>query len=94
MWRSLDLQLQGPDIGNLSVGMSVDPDSDAREVDGQFSIEGLDIAMAGIFAGLEVVEGELNGEGTLSGPLMKPAVNGELALSGGHIADPRLPIPP
>jgi translocation and assembly module TamB len=89
----LDLQLQGPDIGNLSVGMSVDPDSDAREVDGQFSIEGLDIAMAGIFAGLEVVEGELNGEGTLSGPLMKPAVNGELALSGGHIADPRLPIP-
>ena len=89
----LDLQLQGPDIGNFSVGMSVDPDSDAREVDGQFSIEGLDIAMAGIFAGLEVVEGELNGEGTLSGPLMKPAVNGELALSGGHIADPRLPIP-
>lgn len=89
----LDLKLQGPELGNLSVGMSVNPDSEAREVDGQFRIDGLDIAMAGIFAGLEVVEGELNGEGTLSGPLMKPAVNGEISLTGGHIADPRLPIP-
>jgi len=89
----LNVQLQGPEIGDLSVGMSVNPDSRDREVDGQFRLEGLDIAMAGIFAGLEVVEGELNGEGTLSGPLMKPAVNGELALTGGRIADPRLPIP-
>ena len=89
----LDLTLQGPELGNLSVGMSVNPDSEAREVDGQFRIDGLDIAMAGIFAGLEVVEGELNGEGTLSGPLLKPAVDGEISLTEGHIADPRLPIP-
>ncbi len=89
----LDVQLNGPELGDLSVSMAVDPNDSEREVDGRFSVQGLDIAMAGVFAGLEVVEGELNGEGTLSGPLLKPAVNGEIALNRGRIADPRLPIP-
>lgn len=89
----LDVRLKGPELGDLSVTMAVDPNDSEREVDGQFRVQGLDIAMAGVFAGLEVVEGELNGEGTLSGPLLKPAVNGEIALSGGRISDPQLPIP-
>ncbi|HSP01278.1 MAG TPA: hypothetical protein VLN90_07430, partial [Thioalkalivibrio sp.] len=89
----LDLQLQGPQIGDLSVTTSVDPTDPDRELSGQFRIQGLDISVAGAFAGLETVEGELNGEGSLSGPLVKPAVNGEITLSGGRIADPRLPIP-
>ncbi|PXX91120.1 translocation/assembly module TamB [Marinobacter vulgaris] len=89
----LNVELKGPELGDLSVSMAVDPNASEREVDGQFSVQGLDIAMAGVFAGLEVVEGELNGEGTLSGPLLKPAVNGEIALTGGRIADPQLPLP-
>lgn len=89
----LDVQLKGPGLGDLSVSMAVDPDDSKREVDGQFRVQGLDIAMAGVFAGLEVVEGELNGEGRLSGPLLKPAVKGEIALTGGRISDPQLPIP-
>lgn len=89
----LDVRLKGPELGDLSVAMAVDPNASEREVDGQFRVQGLDIAMAGVFAGLEVVEGELNGEGTLSGPLLKPAVNGEIALTGGRISDPQLPIP-
>ncbi|TKV69623.1 translocation/assembly module TamB [Marinobacter panjinensis] len=89
----LDVRLKGPELGDLSVAMAVDPNASEREVDGQFRVQGLDIAMAGVFAGLEVVEGELNGEGTLSGPLLKPAVNGDIALTGGRISDPQLPIP-
>ncbi|MDK8463909.1 translocation/assembly module TamB domain-containing protein [Marinobacter sp. SS13-12] len=89
----LDVRLKGPEVGDLSVAIAVDPNASEREVDGQFRIQGLDIAMAGVFAGLEVVEGKLNGEGTLSGPLLKPAVNGEIALTGGRISDPQLPIP-
>ncbi|KPQ02425.1 translocation/assembly module TamB domain-containing protein [Marinobacter sp. HL-58] len=89
----LDVRLEGPELGDLSVSMAVDPDDSEREVDGEFRVRGLDIAMAGVFAGLEVVEGELNGEGSLSGPLLKPGVSGEIALTGGRISDPRLPIP-
>ncbi|WP_225316471.1 MULTISPECIES: translocation/assembly module TamB domain-containing protein [Marinobacter] len=89
----LNVELKGPGLGDLSVSMAVDPNDREREVDGQFRVQGLDIAMAGVFAGLEVVEGELNGEGRLSGPLMKPAVKGEIALTGGRISDPQLPIP-
>ncbi|HEY9119998.1 MAG TPA: translocation/assembly module TamB domain-containing protein [Marinobacter sp.] len=89
----LNVELQGPGLGDLSVSMAVDPNDSEREVDGQFRIQGLDIAMAGVFSGLEVVEGELNGEGRLSGPLLRPAVKGEIALTGGRISDPQLPIP-
>lgn len=89
----LEVQLKGPELGDLSVSMAVDPNDSERKVDGQFGVQGLNIAMAGVFSGLEVVEGELNGEGTLSGPLLKPAVNGEITLTGGRISDPRLPIP-
>ncbi|MFN2359484.1 MAG: translocation/assembly module TamB domain-containing protein [Marinobacter sp.] len=89
----LDVRLKGPELGDLSVSMAVDPDDGEREVDGRFRVRGLNIAMAGVFAGLEVVEGELNGQGSLSGPLLKPAVNGDIALTGGRISDPRLPMP-
>lgn len=89
----LDVQLEGPRLGDLGVTMAVDPNDSDREVDGQFRIRDLDMAMAGVFAGLEVVEGTLDGEGSLSGPLLKPAVNGEIALTGGRISDPRVPIP-
>ena len=34
-----------------------------------------------------------SGQGQLSGPLMKPAVTGELHLVNGRVSDPRLPVP-
>ncbi|MBW7470387.1 translocation/assembly module TamB [Marinobacter sp. F4218] len=89
----LDLQLAGPDLGEFSVDVAVDPRSPERQLEGQFRLDNLDIALAGIFAGLQEVSGEINGQGTLSGPLMKPAVNGELALTNGRVVDPKLPIP-
>jgi len=89
----LALALVGPKLGSLSADVSVDPQSEERNLDGNFRIAGLDIALAAVFAGLEEVKGQLNGEGQISGPLMKPAVNGELALTGGEISDPSLPLP-
>lgn len=89
----LDVRLAGPQLGELSVDVSVDPRSAERRLQGSFSLNKLDIALAGIFAGLEEVSGQIQGQGTLSGPLMKPAVNGELALTGGRVVDPGLPIP-
>ena len=89
----LELALAGPKLGTLSVQASVDPRSSDRRLEGQYRLEGLDISLAGIFAGLEEVAGRIDGRGALSGPLMKPAVNGELALTEGRVVDPSLPIP-
>lgn len=89
----LAVRLSGPELGELSVDMMLDPMAQDRPVEGRFKLDGLDIALAGLFAGLEEVSGEVNGEGTLSGPLMKPAVNGEVALTNGRVVDPRIPLP-
>lgn len=89
----LDVQLAGPKLGELSVQVAVDPRSAKRELEGQYSLTGLDISLAGIFAGLEEVSGRIDGQGSLSGPLMKPAVNGQLDLTNGRVVDPTLPIP-
>ncbi|RBW50275.1 translocation/assembly module TamB [Marinobacter sp. F3R11] len=89
----LALRLSGPELGRLTVSMTLDPMAEDRSVEGQFRLEGLDIALAGLFAGLEEVVGEVNGEGSISGPLMKPSVRGEIALTKGRVVDPRLPLP-
>ena len=89
----LAVRLSGPELGNLSVDMTLDPMAEGRPVEGKFKLEGLDIALAGLFTGLEEVAGEVNGEGSISGPLMKPALRGEVALTNGRVVDPRLPLP-
>jgi translocation and assembly module TamB len=87
----LTLALEGPRLGSLSADVSVDPRSEDRNLEGSFRIAELDIALAAVFAGLEEVRGQINGEGRISGPLIKPAVEGEVALTGGEISDPSLP---
>ncbi len=87
------VRLAGPELGDFALDLSVDPTAAERTVTGDFELEGLDIALAGVVAGLEEVQGEVNGQGQLSGPLMRPAVQGEIALTGGRFVDPSLPIP-
>jgi len=85
--------LTGPELGRFELDMGLDPNSDNRSVEGSFNLEGLDIALAGLLSGLDEVAGQVNGQGQLSGPLMKPAVTGELHLVNGRVSDPRLPLP-
>lgn len=89
----LSLLLSGPELGGLVVTTEIDPQSEDKTVEGSFRLQGFDLAVAGAFVDLEEVSGELNGQGRLTGPLLKPAVHGELALSNGRITDPRLPMP-
>lgn len=88
----LSVEVEGPRLGNLSANVSVDPMSRERTLDGRFRISDLDIALAAVFADLEEVKGQVNGQGRISGPLMKPAIDGELVLTGGEISDPSLPM--
>jgi translocation and assembly module TamB len=89
----VDVQLSGDGLGDFSLAATIDPDAPEKPIDGQFSLQGLDISLFGAFTGLEKLAGEVNGQGKLSGPLMKPSVTGNLALSDGYLVDPRLPVP-
>ena len=89
----LAVRLSGPELGDFTLDMKLDPNSENRNVEGSFNLEGLDIALAGLVAGLDEVSGRIDGQGQLSGPLMKPAVTGELHLVDGRVSDPRLPVP-
>ncbi|MBU2955228.1 translocation/assembly module TamB [Marinobacter sp. F3R08] len=87
------IRLSGPELGAFTLDMGLDPDTDTRNVEGSFSLTGLDVALAGLFSGLDEVAGRVDGQGQISGPLMKPAVTGELNLVDGRVLDSRLPMP-
>ena len=89
----LAVNLAGKGLGDLNLDLSVDPSSPDREIDGKFSLAGLDVAVAGVFTRFKEVAGEINGQGRLSGPLMNPEVTGQLALTDGRVMDPSLPVP-
>ncbi len=87
-----ELNLRGPRIGKLSLQAQLDPRPANKPLSGQFRLSGLDLAIARPFVPMvEHLAGQLNGSGTLSGDLLKPMVNGQLALSGGEISGGELP---
>ncbi|HLV77281.1 MAG TPA: translocation/assembly module TamB domain-containing protein [Marinobacter sp.] len=89
----LALNFQGPELGRFDLDLSVDPNTESRPIDGTFSLQDLNLAFVSAFAGLEEVAGEVNGQGRLSGPLFRPEIQGELALTSGRVFDPGLPLP-
>lgn len=89
----LTVALQGPELGKFDLDLAVEPNSESRPIDGQFSLDSLNLAFLSAFAGIEEVAGEVNGQGRLSGPLFRPQVHGELALTNGRVFDPGLPLP-
>ena len=90
---NLTMTLQGPELGTFSTDLSVNPMAKDQPIEGRFSLKALDLSLAQAMAGLEEVSGSIDGEGRLSGPLMRPQVFGELALTNGRFFDPDLPLP-
>ncbi len=90
---SLAVELAGDGVGELNLTMAIDPRDKDRRVTGDFRVQGLELALIGGFTSLEEVAGEVSGQGTLSGPLLKPSVTGLLTLIDGRVMDPSLPIP-
>ncbi|MFL9812980.1 translocation/assembly module TamB [Stutzerimonas sp. VN223-3] len=87
------LRFEGGELGELDVRLQVDPSTDAKAISGSFRLSDFDLSVARPFvAQVERLEGQLNGNGELSGSLQQPQVNGELILSGGEIAGSELPV--
>ncbi|MBJ6137393.1 translocation/assembly module TamB [Marinobacter litoralis] len=89
----LSVALKGPELGKFSTQLAINPVAADQPVEGTFSLGDLDLAFVSAFSGIDEVAGQVNGEGRLDGPLLKPAVTGELGLTGGKFQDPDLPLP-
>ncbi|MDT4807511.1 Translocation and assembly module subunit TamB [compost metagenome] len=86
------LEFLGGPLGELSAQLQLDPRPAGKPLSGEFRLSGLDLAVARPFLPMvEHLAGRLNGNGRISGGLLAPRVDGNLALSGGEISGPQLP---
>ncbi len=88
----LTFDLAGPELGAANAELSLDTRNEDYPIEGRFRLEDLDLAIARPFLDLDVVEGQLQGQAQLSGPLRMPDVEGELQLTQGRLSDPRIPM--
>lgn len=93
--RRIDTQLNfhGGKLGELLLQAQINPLPKNKPITGQFSLMGLDLAVARPFVPMvEKLSGKLNGNGRISGGLLAPQVNGSVSLVGGEVSGPELPI--
>ncbi|MBA1205006.1 translocation/assembly module TamB [Pseudomonas capeferrum] len=93
--RQVDTRLsfRGERLGQLDLTTRIDPLAADKPLTGDFTLTGLDLSIARPFVPMvERLTGQLNGSGRLSGTLLAPQVNGNLALTGGEVSGAELPI--
>lgn len=93
--KRIDTQLnfRGGKLGELMVQAQINPLPKNKPITGNFSLVGLDLAVARPFVPMvETLSGKLNGNGRISGGLLAPLVNGNINLVGGEVSGPELPI--
>ena len=82
----------GGKLGQLMLNARLNPLPKSKPITGDFRLSGLDISVIRPFVPMvETLTGQLNGTGTISGALLAPHINGNVALSGGEISGPQLP---
>ncbi len=89
---NLQLLLAGPEIGRLAAQTRIDPNDETYPLDGHLELDSMDLALVQPFLDLDVVEGQLQGSASVSGPLEMPQLEGNLRLENGRILDPRIPM--
>ncbi|MEH6799641.1 MAG: translocation/assembly module TamB domain-containing protein [Halopseudomonas sabulinigri] len=88
-----ELLLTSDSIGQLNVQAQVQDPGGAQTLNGAYQISGFKLDFLRPFiAQVQRLEGQLNGQGQLSGVLRTPIINGQLRLSDGHVSGPALPI--
>lgn len=82
----------GGKLGQLMLTARINPLPKSKPVTGEFRLTGLDVSVIRPFVPVvEKLSGLLNGSGTVTGGLLSPQINGNVALTGGEISGPQLP---
>lgn len=92
--EQVDLQARfdGGELGELRLDARIDPRGEEKPLQGTFALRGLNLTAARPFVPqVEQLEGQVNGDGQLSGSLLAPEINGQLRLSDGLLAGGELP---
>ncbi|WP_339516905.1 translocation/assembly module TamB domain-containing protein [Pseudomonas sp. RL_15y_Pfl2_60] len=87
-----NLQLRGPKIGQLNIQAKLDPRPGKRPISGTFDLKNVDLSVARPFVPMvDTLKGRLGGNGTLSGTLLAPLVNGRVQLTDAEVSGGQLP---
>ena len=92
--EQVDLQARfdGGELGELNLNARIDPRGEEKPLTGTFALGGLNLAVARPFVPqVEQLEGQISGNGQLSGTLRAPQANGQIRLSDGLVAGGELP---
>ena len=88
------VDLRGPRIGSLALRAQLDPRPADKPLTGTFRLQGLQLALARPFLPMvKRLAGQLDGDGTLSGTLTAPRIDGQVRLRDGVITGGALPTP-
>lgn len=81
-----NLQFAGNNLGNLRSQITINPLAANKPINGDFSISGFDIGILQPFIpDIDELEGNINGQGNISGGLEKPYISGRVALTNGTV---------
>ena len=85
-------EFDGGKLGQLLLNARINPLPKNKPLSGDFRLSSFDVSVMRPFIPMvEKLTGQLNGSGTISGELLAPYINGNVALTGGEISGPQLP---
>lgn len=85
--------LAGETLGQIEIEADVEDPAGAQILSGRYQLAGFKLDFLRPFLpDVEVMRGELNGNGLLSGTVLDPQVQGVVALRDGQITGPNLPV--
>ncbi|TVP54671.1 MAG: translocation/assembly module TamB [Halomonadaceae bacterium] len=88
----LRFDLFGHELGRVALDAHIDTRDDSYPLEGEFSLDNLNLALARSFIDLQVIEGLIDGQASLRGTLAEPELAGQLSLSDGRLRDPTIPM--
>ena len=87
------LQLLSSGLGNLNVQADINDPGGRQQLTGNFLLDDVQLDILRPFLPqVETLSGDLLGQGTLSGSLKEPLVEGQIRLQDGHVSGPELPV--
>ena len=88
------LGVRSPTMGEAMVAVQLDPSDEARNIDGNLSLDGFKIDFLKAFLpDFEEITGVINASGDLSGKLTDPRFDGQVVLDDLAVSAETLPLP-
>lgn len=85
--------MQGPEIGELQLNLTIDPQPGDRPISGKVHIQDLNLQpFLPLLPQLQILAGRIDGQTDISGTLSAPLLNGQVDLIDGALAGEGIPI--